>query len=94
MNPWIVGLFVACVASLGLWDVTRTKLVALRREHDALLERREADLRALETLQRDRDAIARRYEAALQDLSEITDAPSVDYLNAPVPGSVRKLLNR
>lgn len=91
----ILGL--AVLAALGFafaWDYTRNQLADARREINLLESTRAADNEALSRVQAERDQIARQYEALTRELMEIDDAPAVDYLNAPVPDSVRRLLER
>jgi hypothetical protein len=78
---------------LTLWN-TREVLAEARREIESLEQTREADNRAFKRIMSERDEIQRRYDVVTRELSEITDEPSVNYLDTPVPDSVRRLLER
>lgn len=98
LNPYLVLVAAASVAAtilLGnMWWKARAALSDAREQIETLERTREADNRAFERLAAERNAIQRRYDALTRELSEITDAPSVDYLNTAVPDSVRRLLER
>lgn len=92
---YVAAASVVAASVLGfLWWNAREALSEAREQIVVLEKTREADNRAFERLQAERNAIQRRYDELNRELSEITDAPSVDYLNAPVPDSVRRLLER
>lgn len=96
MNQTTVFFILAgiVVGLLFLWDTTRAELVRAKVELRSLEITRAADNEALSRVQAERDEIARKYETLHRELLEIEDAPSVDYLNTPVPDSVRRLLER
>lgn len=93
LTALVLAAFAAVVFGFA-WDYTRQQLADARREINLLEATRAADNEALSRIQRERDQIAREYEALARELTEITDAPAVDYLNAPVPDSIRRLLER
>lgn len=90
----LVGLLGLLALSTTMWWNAREALSAARREIESLEATREADNRAFKRIMSERDEIQRRYDVVTRELSEITDEPSVNYLDTPVPDSVRRLLER
>lgn len=90
----LAGLLGLLALSTTMWWNAREALSEARREIESLEATREADNRAFKRIMSERDEIQRRYEVVTRELSEITDEPSVNYLDTPVPDSVRRLLER
>lgn len=90
----LVGLLGLLALSTTMWWNAREALSEARREIESLEATREADNRAFKRIMSERDEIQRRYDVVTRELSEITDEPSVNYLDTPVPDSVRRLLER
>lgn len=90
----LAGLLGLLVLSTTMWWNAREALSEARREIESLEATREADNRAFKRIMSERDEIQRRYDVVTRELSEITDEPSVNYLDTPVPDSVRRLLER
>ena len=90
----LAGLLGLLALSTTMWWNAREALSEARREIESLEKTREADNRAFKRIMSERDEIQRRYDMVTRELSEITDEPSVNYLDTPVPDSVRRLLER
>lgn len=90
----LAGLLGLLALSTTMWWNAREALSEARREIESLEATREADNRAFKRIMSERDEIQRRYDVVTRELSEITDEPSVNYLDTPVPDSVRRLLER
>jgi hypothetical protein len=90
----LLGLIGLLALTTTMWWNARTALAEARDEIESLEKTREADNRAFKRIMSERDEIQRRYDVVTRELSEITDEPSVNYLDTPVPDSVRRLLER
>lgn len=90
----LLGLLGLLALTTTMWWNAREALAEARDEIESLEKTREADNRAFKRIMSERDEIQRRYDVVTRELSEITDEPSVNFLDTPVPDSVRRLLER
>ena len=93
LSTLVAAVAIAAVLGLAWWGERKTRIAA-QEEIKTFEKVREADNRAFKRIMAERDAIQQRYELVTRELSEITDEPSVNYLDTAVPDSVRRLLER
>lgn len=93
LSTLVAAVAIAGVLGMAWWGERKSRIEA-QAEIETLEKVREADNRAFKRIMSERDEIQRRYDEVTRELSEITDEPSVNYLDTPVPPSVRRLLER